>query len=152
MNQKKPSAVALCVQDMDGQVMGAIAITDDTHMNVESVAGDFIDCLDKLSVKFELDDDPSSVEKVTKNWLQSKFEDFDPVSVFFDETSGTTVRRLVKYVQGGLEAETIGYVCFEPGKVSGVKLRLQDALPPAHEKAPYTPKEDSNQARLRRLL
>ncbi|MET7141135.1 hypothetical protein M3S04_06490 [Xanthomonas sp. PPL139] len=152
MNQKKPSAVALCVQDMEGQVLGAIAITNDTHMNVESAAGDFIDCLDELSVKFELDDDPSSVEKIAKEWFQSGFEDFDAMSVFYDASSGTTVRRLVKYVHGVLETETIGYVRFELGNVSGVKLRLEDALPPAHEKAPSSPKKDSNQPGFRRLL
>ncbi|MEB1512761.1 hypothetical protein VDS39_07880 [Xanthomonas campestris pv. campestris] len=145
MDQKKPSAVALCVQDEEGQEVGAIAITNDNQMNVESVAGDFIDCLDELSRKFELDDNPFSVEQVTKNWFQSAFEDFDPVSVFYDESSGTTVRRLVKYVHGSLETETVGFVRFEHGDVSGVKVLLQDALPLAHEKAASSPKQDSNQ-------
>lgn len=138
ITQEKPGAIVLCVEDEYGGQVGAIAVTNDAHLSVRSVLGEFNSCLEELSEEFEVLDAPEVVDGVTDVWLKSGFEAFDPVSVFYDPATGTSVRKLVKYVVGRLESNPIGYVRFEAGGVSETKVRLEDVVPvlkPAERKS-----------------
>lgn len=140
MTQEKAKAIVLCVADEDGKKVGAIAVTDDSHLNVTSVIGDFNECLEELSKEFEIDDHPAVVDEVANAWLESGFEAFDPVSSFYDASTGTSVRKLLKFVTGKVQITTIGYIRFELNGVGEVKARLEDAIPvKTHEPAKSTP-------------
>lgn len=127
--QEKPGAIVLCVEDEHGGQVGAIAVTNDAHLSVRSIVGEFNGCLEELSEEFEVLDAPEVVDGVTDAWLKSGFEAFDPVSVFYDPSTGTSVRKLVKYLAGRLDSKPVGYVRFDVGRVSEIKARLEDVVP-----------------------
>lgn len=136
MADEKPKAIVLGVFDEDDKPVGAIAVTNDDRLDVEAVLGDFQDCLDEISEAFDINDDSAVVTDVAEAWLESEFEAFDPVSCFYDPSTGTSVRKLVKYVAGRLDAKTVGYIRFEVGGVSEMRVRLEDVLPLTPKPAP----------------
>ena len=136
MAEEKARVVVLCIQDNSGQEIGALAVSQDNQLNVTSVKGEFLDCFLELSSSFEVIDDSESVDTVIEALRASEFEAFDSESLHYDPTTGTSIRRLVRYVAGKLEGEPVGYVRFEPGEISGVIARFEEALPgPPREKA-----------------
>lgn len=136
MADEKPKAIVLGVLDEHDKPVGAIAVTNDDLLDVEAILGDFHGCLDELSEEFDIDDDSVVVKDVAESWLESEFEAFDPVSCFYDPSTGTSVRKLVKYVAGRLDATPVGYIRFEAGNVSEMRVRLEDVLPLTPKSAP----------------
>ncbi len=136
MADEKPKAIVLGVLDEHDKPVGAIAVTNDDRLDVEAVLGDFHGCLDEISEAFDINDDSAVVTDVAEAWLESGYEAFDPVSCFYDPSTGTTVRKLVKFVGGRLDAKTVGYIRFEVGGVSEMRVRLEDVLPLTPKSAP----------------
>lgn len=129
MRKKGPEVVVLGALDKNGNEMGIISVTADSHFGVDFQAGKFEAALKNLREIYEVIDDPEIVGNAIDFLRNNEWEFIENASVLYDADSQTEVRRVVRLKRGALASETVGFLSYSKGQVSGIKLRLEDAVP-----------------------
>ena len=145
MSKKKPKVVVLGVLDEHEEERGLVSVTADSHFGLDFQAGKFEAALKHLQKIYEVTDDPKIVGSVIDFLRDNEWDFIENASVLYDVETQTEVRRVVRLRHGASTSETVGFLSYSGGQISGIKPRLEDAIPVAAKES-YSQNNESDKS------